>query len=213
MVLLQTEAARGASDASATEIDAYVRLARGALTPPAPVLIAVGGYSGSGKSVLSRALAADQSPMPGAVLISSDLERKTGRPITEKLNPSSYSAEQRGTIYQTMLDRAETILTAGHSVMLDATFIDHSLRQAAERVADKVGVPFYGFWMHVAPDELERRVRARQGDASDADAGVLWTQLKADVGPMRWLVLEGGLAPELVLQAAQVQIHRSKTER
>jgi len=47
------------------------------IAPPAPKLVAVGGLSGTGKSVLARGLAPDVGPAPGAVLLRSDVERKT----------------------------------------------------------------------------------------------------------------------------------------
>ena len=42
-----------------------------------PRLVTVGGLSGTGKSQLAQSLAADIAPMPGAVVVRSDLERKT----------------------------------------------------------------------------------------------------------------------------------------
>src|SRR6185369_10194141 len=55
---------------------AYFRLACGLTAPPSPTLIAVGGLSGTGKSVLARALAPDIPPAPGAVVLRTDVERK-----------------------------------------------------------------------------------------------------------------------------------------
>ena len=55
---------------------------------PAPVLlIAIGGLSGTGKSALARALAPDIGAAPGAVVLRSDVERKTlsGKDEHEKL--------------------------------------------------------------------------------------------------------------------------------
>ena len=73
----------------------YFDLACALIAPPAPVLIAVGGLSGTGKSVLARVLAPDTLPAPGAVLLRSDVERKMlfGAAETERLPPEAYSAE------------------------------------------------------------------------------------------------------------------------
>src|SRR5256885_1120726 len=54
----------------------YFQFACALIAPPAPKLIAIGGLSGSGKSVLARTLAAEILPAPGAVLLRSDVERK-----------------------------------------------------------------------------------------------------------------------------------------
>jgi len=54
---------------------AYFELALRAVDPPAPKLVAVGGLSGTGKTRLARALAPHLAPMPGAVIVRSDIEQ------------------------------------------------------------------------------------------------------------------------------------------
>ena len=54
----------------------YFDWARRFIAPAAPVMVAVGGLSGTGKSVLARALAPALAPPPGAVVLRSDVERK-----------------------------------------------------------------------------------------------------------------------------------------
>ena len=56
----------------------------------AAVLVAVGGLSGTGKSVLARALAPELAPAPGAVVLRSDVERKAlfGKAENETLPPT-----------------------------------------------------------------------------------------------------------------------------
>src|SRR3954463_3886152 len=81
-------------DAIAKAAQDYFRLACELIAPPLPKLIAVGGLSGTGKSVLARALAADILPAPGAVLLRSDVERKMlfGAGETERLGSEAYHA-------------------------------------------------------------------------------------------------------------------------
>ena len=73
----------------------YFAFALRAIAPPPPRLVAIGGLSGTGKSQLAQSLAADIEPMPGAVVVRSDLERKAlfGAAETEKLPASAYTAE------------------------------------------------------------------------------------------------------------------------
>jgi aminoglycoside phosphotransferase family enzyme/predicted kinase len=203
MVQLQTDAARGVPGASAAEIADYIKLANSALQKPPPVLISVGGYSASGKSVLARNLAPGIGPLPGAVMLASDLERKAGRARDEVLSVEHYSAKRRGDVYQAMFDRAETILHAGHAVMLDATFLDPQFRSKAEDVARNSGVGFYGFWLQASTEVLEHRIRARRKDPSDADISVLSHQLSAPLGNVDWNRIDASGDAESVLHTAR----------
>jgi uncharacterized protein len=82
--------------------------------------------------------------------------------------------------------RAERILRAGHSVVLDAVFAREDERRAAETLAGKVGVPFEGIWLDVPKDVAQARVAARKGDASDATPDVVERQFGYDLGSIRW---------------------------
>ncbi|HET7058876.1 MAG TPA: phosphotransferase, partial [Nitrospiraceae bacterium] len=55
----------------------YFELAERLLRPCQAALIGVGGLSGSGKSVLACGIAPDFLPQPGAILLRSDVERKS----------------------------------------------------------------------------------------------------------------------------------------
>ncbi|MDJ0637968.1 MAG: AAA family ATPase [Paracoccaceae bacterium] len=203
MVLLQTDAARKAPGASSEEIGAYLDLAREVLKPKQPVLVAVGGYSGSGKSVIAAKLAPTLGPMPGAVIVSSDLERKAGLPKQIHLPEAAYSEGRRGAVYQAMFERAETLLSAGHSVLLDATFINTTWRDEAANLAERAGVPFHGLWLDASEEILETRLRMRETGASDADVTVLRKQLQAPLGAMAWQRIDASKPVAEVLESAQ----------
>lgn len=192
MVLLQTDNARQMPGSSAAEVADYISLACDALKPSVPRLIALGGFSGSGKSVLARSLAPEIGALPGAVILNSDQERKAGMPQNERLAPEDYHTDRRNAVYHAMLGRAEAILAARHSVILDATFIDPGLREMAEKAADQSAVPFEGFWLDTPRSVLFTRLAARTCDASDADVAVLRTQLDAELGTMSWHQIDAG---------------------
>ncbi|OYX04352.1 MAG: gluconate kinase [Caulobacter vibrioides] len=166
----------------------YLDAAIAHLTPPAPRLMAVGGYSGSGKTTVARDLAPALGAAPGAVVLRSDEFRKRlwGRAPLEKLPPEAYAAGQSERVYGALLDAARECLTAGRAVILDAAFLRPEERDAAEALAREAGVAFEGLWLEAAPDVLRARVAARTGDASDADVAVLERQLAYDVGEVRW---------------------------
>ena len=72
-----TQADIGDGDAAAaSEARQYFRLAAGLLDPPPPRLIAIGGFSGSGKSTVAAELAPRVGAPPGARIVESDRIRK-----------------------------------------------------------------------------------------------------------------------------------------
>jgi len=158
---------------------AYVAAALGHLSPAPPVLAAVGGLSGTGKSTFSRGIASGLGPSPGAVVLRTDEIRKRlmGVSHTTPVDRALYTPEFYIRTYDALFDAARALLKAGRGVVLDATFINAELRARAERLAAECGVPFEGVWLEAAPDILEARVAARTGDASDATVEVLHEQI------------------------------------
>lgn len=198
MVALQTDQASGQTGASADEAALYLQQATNALRTPAPTLIAVGGLSGTGKTVLARDLAPGIGPCPGAIHLRSDTLRKAMD------TPVTYSAAARGAVYDRMFARAVGLLAAGQSVVLDATFLDTAHRQAAETLAQTAGVPFHGIWLTAPLPVLLARVSVREGDASDADAAVVRAQLAMAPAPASgWHCVDAGDAPAVTLAAAR----------
>lgn len=204
MVLVQTDRARGQGD-SVAEARRFLDEALAALAPPPARLIAVGGLSGSGKTVLARGLAPMLGLPPGAVHLRTDLERKAmaHQPETAALPAADYAAGARGAVYLRMLARAGVMLRAGWPVLVDATFLDPADRQAAADLAARLGVPFTGLWLTAPPEVLLARVRARRGDASDADEVVVKAQLARDPGAGIWTALDAAGPPAAVLQSAR----------
>jgi predicted kinase len=158
---------------------AYVEAAIAHLSPPPPVLAAVGGFSGTGKTTFARAIAPGLGAAPGAVVLRTDEARKrlAGAGPVDRLAPETYTAEFHARVYDEVRGTARALLKAGQSVVLDATFTEPGLRARAEALAADRGVPFRGAWLEAPVDVLEARVRARTGDASDATLEVLHDQI------------------------------------
>jgi hypothetical protein len=170
------------------EARAYQRTALAFLQPAQPRLTAIGGLSGSGKTTAALKLAPDIGRAPGAVAVRSDVERKrlAGIALDQRMPAGSYTPEASAKVYATMLGRAERVLRAGHSAVLDAVFARPEERQAAEALALKVGVPFEGLWLDVPKDVAQARVASRRGDASDATADVVERQFGYELGEIGW---------------------------
>ena len=98
----------------------------------------------------------------------------------------SYSPEASAKVYDDIMKRAERVLRAGHSVVLDAVFARADERAAAEALAVTCGVLFEGVWLDVPKDVAQARVTSRQGDASDATAAVVERQFGYDLGTISW---------------------------
>jgi aminoglycoside phosphotransferase family enzyme/predicted kinase len=167
---------------------AYVEAGIRHLAPPPPVLAAVGGLSGSGKSRFSRAIAPALGASPGAVILRTDEIRKRllNIPPTENLPPAGYAPEAYARTYDTMIADARALLNAGRAVVLDATFIDPALRARAEALAAEAGVAFRAAWLEAPIEVLEARVAGRKGDASDATVAVLHDQVARLKDPVAW---------------------------
>jgi aminoglycoside phosphotransferase family enzyme/predicted kinase len=182
---LEDEAARAKKIA---EAGAYLAIARRALEPVAPRLVAVGGRSGTGKSTLARALAPGIGAMPGAVVLRSDVIRKGLFDVasTERLPECAYNAEASMRVFETIARRAAALLAAGRAVVADGVYGDVGQRASIEAAARDAGVRFDGFWL-IAPEAvLLERVEARRGDASDADRRIVLAQRRMDEGSVTW---------------------------
>ncbi len=158
---------------------AYLEAAIAHLSPPAPVLAAVGGFSGTGKTTFARAIAAGLGPSPGAVVLRTDEARKriAGAGPVDRLDRSIYTPEFYERVYDLVLTTAGDLLRAGRGVVLDATFTQPQLRARAERLAADCGATFHGAWLTAPQAVLEARVAGRVGDASDATLEVLHDQI------------------------------------
>ncbi|MEX2647839.1 MAG: AAA family ATPase [Alphaproteobacteria bacterium] len=189
-----------------TEPAAYLDLALGFLEPAAPVLVAIGGLSGTGKSTLARALAPAIGPAPGALLTRSDVVRKRlfGVAETEPLPHAAYAAEATTRVYGVVRARTDRAIRAGHGAIADAVHARPEERAAIEAVARDAGARFIGLWLEAPEPTLIERVETRRGDASDAGAGVVRAQLAYDVGAIGWHRLDANVEPERTLALALV---------
>ena len=166
----------------------YQRLALAFLQPAPPRLLAIGGLSGSGKTTQALRRAPEIGRTPGAVVVRSDVERKrrAGLALEDRMPAGGYTAQGSAEVYAAMLARAESVLRAGQSVVLDAVFARPDERAMAEALAARVDVPFDGIWLDVPKEVAMTRVAQRKGDASDATPAVVERQFAYDLGNVTW---------------------------
>lgn len=142
--------------------------------PSTAALFVISGLSGSGKSHLALM----GCGIERAIIIRSDAIRKQIAPLHSELD--LYGKEMHILTYETMFKAAKSAISAGFSVILDATFIHPDSRQQAKTLAEESDVPLHFFWLDIEENELKRRVVTRQhaaDDISDADLHVLDLQL------------------------------------
>jgi aminoglycoside phosphotransferase family enzyme/predicted kinase len=175
-------------DKIAKSAQAYFSFALRAIDPAAPKFIAVGGLSGTGKTRLARALAPHIAPMPGAVIVRSDVERKTlfGTGETEKLPEAAYTPDVTARVYAAIADKARRIVGAGHSAIVDAVFAKPQERDAVAAAAEAANVPLQGLFLTADLATRITRVGGRTNDASDAGAAVAQAQEAYDLGALEW---------------------------
>lgn len=185
----------------------YFRAALEYLNPKPARLIAIGGFSGTGKTTLARSVAAEIAPCFGAVHFRSDIERKKyfGVAETTKLGENCYTSKVSNEIYALVLEKAARALKAGASVVVDAAFLSPHERADIAALAQTQQVQFTGIWLSADEQILMDRVQARRNDASDANQDVVRRQLAAGAGDIDWDLIDAAHGPsETLSQALQI---------
>ena len=162
---------RGAPQYGA-RFEARVRTAARFMHPKPPLLIAMHGPSGSGKSWLSERLV----PAAGAIRIRSDVERK------RLATAATHTSRENDRTYSRLRECADSCLQGGLTTIIDAACLQRAERDLFHAFAARAGVPL--LWVSCTapqPVLVERIDRRRQttADPSDADRAVLETQLKS----------------------------------
>jgi aminoglycoside phosphotransferase family enzyme/predicted kinase len=166
-------------------LDGYLDLAGGYTRARRALVLLTHGPSGSGKSRLCLRLRAE---LP-VIHIRSDVERKRlfGLPAEARTAPGGtgegiYAPDAGRRTYARLSALAETILDAGYSPLVDATFLARGERERLLRLAGRRGVPCRLLDLRAPGEVLRRRVSAREAagrDPSEAGVAVLERQLAA----------------------------------
>ena len=148
---------------------------------PSPLLLAVGGLSGAGKTTVAGLLLEHL----GAVRVRSDVERKrlaglkAGARTAAGFSSGLYSPEMTTRTYARLHEVAATVLEAGYPVIVDAAMLRRAERDALRALAARFGLRSECIWCEASPATLRARIARRQAqgaDASDATLAVLQRQ-------------------------------------
>jgi aminoglycoside phosphotransferase family enzyme/predicted kinase len=186
----------------------YFDLARILIHPAAPRSVAVGGLSGTGKTILARTLAPHIAPPPGAVVLRSDVIRKQLFQVkhTDRLPPSTYRPDVTALVYETLAQRAQRVLAQGHSAIIDAVFAREEERDALATLSRESSVPLSGLFLVADLATRQARIGGRQGDASDATQEVAAQQEHYNIGRVGWATIDASGTPEQTLQRCRTAI-------
>jgi hypothetical protein len=201
--VLFTRSEQGHDDAeSAGSARSYFELALRHLEPAQPSLIAIGGKSGTGKSVLARDIAARIAPPPGAVILRSDVIRKQLFGVDPQVNlpKPAYTPEVTARVYRTLSERARRIVADGFSVIIDAAFLHQAERDELDREARGTEADFQPLFLDAPLAIRLARIGSRKNDASDATADVAAQQEDYDLGRLDWPAVDASGSPAETLQ-------------
>ncbi len=146
------------------EARAYLHTARDCTRHrDSPLLLAVGGGLGTGKSTLSNRL----GEMNAVPVIDSDrtrkqmLRRAPAKLGQEALWSGVYAEAQTERVYAEVLRRAEVVLRSGRSLVVDASFRRRSHRLAARQTAAQRGARFLFLECRADPEVCRARLHQR----------------------------------------------------
>ncbi|MGY4503173.1 putative kinase [Bradyrhizobium sp. GM24.11] len=161
--------------------------------------------SGTGKTVLARALAPTVAPQPGAVVLRSDVIRKQmlGVADTERLPSSAYTPELAARVYEALAERARRVLAQGHSAIIDGVFARDFERDAFATLARDCNVPLSGLFLVADLATRQARIGGRSSDASDATQEVAALQEHYNIGHMGWTTIDASGTPAQTLQSGR----------
>lgn len=164
----------------------YVTLAENLARPPPPRLVITHGLSGCGKTVATNGLLLGDSGA-STLRLRSDVERKRLFGLTHTQHSGSpvdagiYAPDAHARTYGRLRELAGMLLRGGWSVIVDATFLKRSERDAFRTLAREIGVAFSIMAPQATPEQLRERIVARQAlghDASEATLLVLAQQMR-----------------------------------
>ena len=195
----------GAAPDLALAARAYLKLALRTMTSRDASILAIGGFSGTGKSSVARELAGDIGRIPGARIVRSDVVRKqlAGVLPEARLDGAEYTPASNKRVYAAVNNATAGMVAAGQSVVVDAVFARRSERAAIAQTATSGGWRFKGLWLVASNPSRCSRVGKRTGDASDADVTVALAQANVDPGPLgEWITLSADAPLDRVVAEA-----------
>jgi aminoglycoside phosphotransferase family enzyme/predicted kinase len=178
----QNASDHGDAVAAARDTAFWLHRATAAVFAMRPAIVAMSGFSGTGKSVVAASIA---DALDAPILATDRLRRES------MTAPDRYDPANRLAVYQLMMERARSVIDAGQPVILDGAFLRDEERSLAAKLALETGTPLLFVHVVANPEVTERRIRARAehpgATASEATIDVLHAQrAEAESSPVSW---------------------------
>jgi aminoglycoside phosphotransferase family enzyme/predicted kinase len=186
----------------------YLDLASGAALTVRPVLVAMTGLSGTGKSTVARLLARAL----GARLFASDVVRKElaviEGPAPAAWGEGIYRPEWTGATYDRLFALAEASLRSGTPVILDAAFLATEQRTGAAETAARANVQLVLVETVCDEETVAARLAARavQGHSPSDATLCIFRQQVASVKAVSPQIPDGALAIQIDTTSGTVGI-------
>lgn len=153
-----------------------------------PVLVVMFGLPGVGKTYVARRLAERINAFH--LLTDSIRKQLLGIPVGERrwqgYGKGIYGGDISRRTYEEMYRRATVLLAAGHSVVLDATFLHEESRQQCRNLARRAGVRVLFAFADCPEKTVRQRLRRRAAAYSFSDANLeVYLGMKARFIPPR----------------------------
>ena len=173
------------------------------------MLIAIGGLSGTGKSSLARELAPHVAPAPGALLLRSDVERKSFLGLRK---PSTFRPKPiRSRRVPKSMESWPTRLPASWTRVIRLSSMrclpSRTSGPRSRRLRHQRGTAFRGLFLVADLQTRLNRVGTRGLDASDANADIARQQESFELGRIEWIKIDasGSLPETLELARAAIR--------
>ncbi len=161
------------------------------------MLVVIGGWIGTGKSTIARALA----EALGWEWLRTDVLRKELAQVSllehrfEEFRQGIYSPEFSQKTYGTLFERARNTLESGKSVILDASFKKQADRRTARDLAGNTHADFLFIECQCSDEEIRKRLAQRDREKSEPSDGrwELLAEQKKDYARVE------GFDPDLIL--------------
>ncbi len=134
-----------------------------------PFIIALSGFTGTGKSFIANMLRSKID----CVVLRSDVIRKElsgielNQHVYEDFEKGIYSEEMTEKVYSEIFKRVKEYLKEFKNVVIDASFLDKSKRDKLREIAREFNVRLLILWVKAPENLIRERLEKRKGDVSD----------------------------------------------